>query len=167
MCLSQMTACVPDFIERQAPDQGEFTQLCSLEASGEPFARVYGVVLPLFNVAIHTWMVVNPGGGEPSERWEVWPIPDGPYGHVRRNLFSLEQGLVDNGSFVLGEVVGEEARPIVEFVRSEAPEYPCVANYVLAPGPNSASFLQWIIDETGLGVELPPAVIGKDTPCVP
>lgn len=159
---------MPDIVSLQIPGQVDFAPLESLESSGEPFVRIYGVALPPFDaIAIHAWVVVNPGGGAASERWEVWPEAGGPYEYVRHNLFEVEEGLDHHDAFVIAERTGDDAAAIVEFVRTMAPMYPCRDTYVLIPGPNSASFVQWVIDKTGLDVELPPSVIGKDVPCTP
>ena len=162
------SACVPDIVSLQIPDQSPFESLASLEATGDPFVRIYGVALPPFDaIAIHTWVVVNPGAGAPSGRWEVWPEAGGPYDYVRMDFFELEAGLPAHEAFAIAELVGDEAVSVVDFVRAMAPEYPCRDTYVLVPGPNSASFVQWVIDQTALDVELPLSAIGQDTRCAP
>ncbi len=152
------------------PDQTPFPPLTAFIGSTDAVARLYGATIPgIEAIAIHPWFAIRAAGARTFTRWEVWQDAGGPYGHVRKNLMSASSHVGGGPSFVLAQLRGAAAEPIVEFVETQSPDYPCRNRYVLFPGPNSNSYAQWVLEETGWDVTLPPTAIGKDVPanCTP
>jgi hypothetical protein len=84
-------------------------------------------------------------------------------GYVRLNRLPPEADLGASGVVVLAELRGPEADPVVEFITSRSPDYPCRDAYFLL-GPNSNTYVQWVLDQTGWQVELPLTAIGRNAP---
>ena len=95
------------------------------------------------------------------DRWELWQTAGGPYGHLRRNLQAPESDVGADGVFVVAELVGPAAEPVVDFITDRSPTYPCRNTYFFL-GPNSNTYPQWVLDNTGWNAELPATAIGKD-----
>ena len=55
---------------------------------------------------------------------------------------------------------GEEARRIAK-VLSDVKTYPCCHRYHYWPGPNSNSFVAWVLREAGIKHRLDPRGIGR------
>jgi hypothetical protein len=66
------------------------------------------------------------------------------------------------GTYLIAERVGPDAEPVVDYIERQAPAYPCRKGYVLLPGPNSNSFVKWMLRHAGWDLELPPAALGWD-----
>ena len=132
----------------------------------EPLVRIYGA-----NVwgirgrfAVHTWIATKAANANAYTIYQVigW--------HLRRKgtVVSITQGRPDRdwlGSppILLHEVSGERAGEMIEGIHSAALSYPYSREYVMWPGPNSNSFLQWVVMEVeGLNVDLPAKAIGKN-----
>lgn len=117
-------------------------------------------------IAVHYWFVVYDDAGA-CQRWEVWQTPNagGPgagrsYGHVHCNL---KQPLADvgGGRTQLAAVwEGADAMRLAA-VLSEAPSYPWSNRYRYWPGPNSNSFVAWVLQRAGVRYALHWKGIGK------
>lgn len=148
----------------EVPDQSEFAPLEELAENQGPVARLY--IAPTAGVGLfvtHAWFVVKEPDAHTFDRWEVSLHSDEPYGYVRWNIREPEE-YFGFDVFVLSELVGEEAREVVDFVNRESPVYPCRHFYLYYPGPNCNTYAQWVLDRTGWDVRLPPTALGKDTP---
>lgn len=145
------------------PDQADFAPLLSLADSDQAVVRIYAATLPgTAGLAAHAWFVVKSAEANTFDRWEVWLEGAGPFGFVHKNLFAPEQDIGYEGVFVLAELIGLRAEPVVDFIQTESPEYPCRNTYVPLPGPNSSTYVQWVLDHTGWQVLLPPVIIGEN-----
>ncbi len=154
------TACL---ILSAPPDQNQFLPLESLRDNGLAVARIYAAPIPAMpGIAVHTWLVVKEANAPSFDRWEVWQTARGPYQHVRHNLMSPTRDVGAEGTYLVAEVIGPEAEPIVEFVVSQSPSYACRGTYTYFPGPNSNTYTQWVLDNTAWNATLPPSAIGKD-----
>lgn len=148
------------------PDQSEFASLDELAESQEPVARLY--IAPTAGasfVATHAWFIVKEADVDTFDRWEVSSHSGEPYGYVRKNLREPEEYHSAGGVFVLAELIGEEARAVVEFINQESPRYPC-RNLYHYLGTNCNTYAQWVLDQTGWEIELPFTALGKDTPAL-
>jgi len=134
---------------------------------GEPAALVGSAALmhPLNDLARHPWVALRDRDGH-WERWEVMCCPEdgGEMGTVRHS--SIDP-LDDHGGGggdvrVHGVWRGAEAERIATCVRREAPAYPYRDRYHAWPGPNSNTFVDWLIRTCSLHVDLPGPNIGKD-----
>lgn len=149
-----------------APDQSSFAALAALTESDLAIARLYAAPVPGIGLfASHPWFVVKRAESRGFDRWEVWPEAGEPYGYVRQNLFPAEGDVISDGANIIAELQGAAAEPVVDFIYSQSPSYPCRDTYVLFPGPNSSSYAQWVLEGTGWSATLPPTAIGKDLSC--
>lgn len=147
------------------PDQSEFESLASLSANGKIVVRLYAEPIPgLESIAIHPSFVLKWADETAFDRWEVWRSTGGPYGHVRKNRNGPTSVVGAGGEYVLAELIGPAAEFVVAFIETESPDYTCRNHYVYFPGPNSNTYAQWILDNTGWDVNLPAAALGKDVP---
>lgn len=94
-------------------------------------------------------------------RYDVvgWGLP------VRRNAFVADAYWYGNRPYVVTEITGADAALLIPRVEAAIAEYPYAApgTYAPWPGPNSNSFVAWVVrNSEGLAVELPPVAIGKD-----
>jgi hypothetical protein len=115
-------------------------------------------------IARHPWVAVR-GAGEPWQRWEVMCCPDGDeLGTVESSDISplSDYGAGGGDVRVHGVWEGDEAARIVDCVRREAPRYPHRHRYQVWPGPNSNTFVDWVIRACDLDVDLPAPSVGKD-----
>jgi hypothetical protein len=146
------------------PDQSLFAPLSTIQQEGQALARLYAAPIPgLEALAAHHWFVIQAAGSDTLTRWEVWPEAGGPHGHVRRNLFAPEEDLGAAAHYIITELTGPEAQPVVDFIESQSPTYPCQDYYMLL-GPNSTTYARWVLDNTAWTIPLPGAAIGHDAP---
>ncbi len=149
----------------QPPDQTPFSPLDSLCHDGEAFVRLYAAPLPLVeSIAIHAWFVVKHADSAELHRWEVWVSAAEPYSYVREDLFPPEGDMGAGRAYVLAELTGAASEPVITFIETRSPDYPCRGHYSLVWGPNSSTYVQWVLTESGWGVVLPPSAMGKDVP---
>jgi hypothetical protein len=110
--------------------------------------------------------------------WIAWKLPDDDSytvaqvtgWRVRRGLPSLsvehdlpDRRWFDNEPTIIDEFHGAEAEVIIEQVKKLISDYPFKDIYTLWPGPNSNTFVAYVIREIPeLKVELPSHAIGKD-----
>ena len=108
--------------------------------------------LPLIGViAHHYYFVVTDDAGR-CRRWEVWQTKNAggiSTGHVHCDLKGPEDGVGGGPSRVAMEWEGEEARAIAA-VLEKAADYPYCERYVMWPGPNSNTYVAWVLKEAGV-----------------
>ena len=56
--------------------------------------------------------------------------------------------------------------PFIEFIQQQSPLYPARDCFSLIAGPNSNTYVQWVIDNSGWDVVLPPLATSADVPPV-
>lgn len=116
------------------------------------------------NYAVHSWIATKTKDATAYEVYQVvgW--------RSRRGLpvVSIEEDLPDRKWFdhepeLLFELKGPEAEKMIPRLKKAAHDYPYQNFYRLWPGPNSNSFIAYMIRHTpGISLELPPHAIGKD-----
>lgn len=119
---------------------------------------------PLDDLARHPWVAIRDRGGA-WERWEVMCCADGsPMGTVRRTQTPPLSDHGGGGGDVRIHAVwrGAEAERIAACVRREGPRYPYRGSYHTWPGPNSNTFVDWLLRACHMHVDLPATSIGKD-----
>ena len=111
--------------------------------------------------AWHYWFVVSDETGR--HRWEVWQTKNAGgscFGHVHCDLKRPEDGVGGGPSRVSKVWEGEAARRIAAILK-DAASYPYCERYRLWPGPNSNTFVAWVLREAGVGEPLDPRGIGR------
>lgn len=148
--------------QNDIPDQSQFASLDSCANDGQALARVYGAPAPPVGcIAIHTWFVVKNREATQFDRWDLIQDSAGPFGHIQKNILPPESGVGAGGTFIIAELKGLEAEPIVEFIQNESQNYPARDCYYFL-GPNSNTYIRWTLKQTGWDIELPDMAIGKN-----
>jgi hypothetical protein len=97
-------------------------------------------------------------------RWEVWQSPNvggTSWGHVHRDLMSPDADVGAGGSAVVREWHGRDAEVLLATLRT-SPNYPQRDRYLAWPGPNSNTYVRWVLAESGMRANLGPKAVGKD-----
>jgi hypothetical protein len=116
-------------------------------------------VLGLF--AAHYWFVVWTADG--CHRWEVWQTANAggrSVGHVHCDLKPPDAGVGGGPSRTIARFGGDRALAIAR-VLDGASVYPYCDRYLAWPGPNSNTFVSWVIDRAGIAHRLGWRALGK------
>jgi hypothetical protein len=98
--------------------------------------------------AEHHWLQID--RGDDVDRWEVWQSPDQggeSWGHLHRNLLPRSVGVGNGPGRNLMRWSDELACRLVERIESSPLEYPWRDWYRAFPGPNSNTFVQWVLQD--------------------
>ena len=121
--------------------------------------------VPLGAIAAHYWFnVVDPVSGA-CDRWEVWQRKNAggvSIGHVHCNLKQPDDGVGGGPAQLAAEWSGDAARQIFAILERAWKEYPYRDRYLPWPGPNSNTFVAWVLRAAGIEFPLPWKAIGKD-----
>jgi hypothetical protein len=112
-------------------------------------------------IAWHYWFVVSDGTGR--HRWEVWQTKNAGgscVGHVHCDLKAPEDGVGGGPSRVAALWAGDEALRIAAVLR-EVQNYPNCETYRMWPGPNSNTFVVWVLRQAGVEHTLDRRGIGR------
>jgi hypothetical protein len=115
-------------------------------------------------IAAHYWFVVFDPVSRQWHRWEVWQVKEAggqSIGHVHCDLMHPDSGVGGGAYRIVAEWGGSAARAICA-VLTHAQDYPYRDRYRAWPGPNSNTFVAWVLREAGLHHSLDPRAIGKD-----
>lgn len=119
---------------------------------------------PLRLVAVHYWFVeFDPDEGR-WHRWELWQEADAggtSWGHVHKDLIPPGHGLNRFPPQVMAEWRGAAARDL-RAALAASPEYPYRDRYLAWPGPNSNTYIAWVLRRAGVSADLDPRGIGRD-----
>lgn len=114
--------------------------------------------------AVHTWLATKAAGADHYVVHQVvgWNLRN------RGTVVASGPDLPDRRWYdaepqLLAELRGAPAAALIEQVAAAVVRYPYAAEYGLWPGPNSNTFIAFVLREVpGLGFELPATAIGKD-----
>lgn len=114
-------------------------------------------------LALHHWYVIwQPSA--PPERWEIWQTPNlgaNSWGHLHQNLMSWDCGVGNGPSWLVTEWVGSKAIELLDILRTSPHNYPHTHQYLYFPGPNSNTYAQWILKQSGSPHPLSWRAVGK------
>lgn len=130
------------------------TQLVQLRA-----AKIPGII---GLIAVHYWLVIVKKSQ--CDRWEVWQKANCgklSWGHLHKNLMVYNQGVGNGDSWVEYEWEGEKADRLIEIIENSPYTYPFNYKYRYFPGPNSNTYVQWILKEAKTDYRLGKLGIGK------
>ena len=102
-------------------------------------------------LAVHYWFVVEQHGRR--HRWEVWQTAHAggtSVGHLHRDLKPPEADVGGSPSRVAAEWRGEAAERIAAVLSRCSNDYPFCARYFPWPGPNSNTFVAWVLARAGI-----------------
>ncbi|NJM30193.1 MAG: DUF3750 domain-containing protein [Rhizobiales bacterium] len=111
--------------------------------------------------AEHMSIVLKEQGASEWVRYDVvgWGNP------VRRNNYPADAYWYGNKPYVVYRLEGVEAAALIPKIAASVAAYPFAqrGSYTVWPGPNSNTFVAWVVRNTeGFAAELPPAAVGKD-----
>ena len=111
--------------------------------------------------AEHMSIVVKPARAGDWTRYDVvgWGDP------VRRDAYAADAFWYGNKPYIVHSVSGAKAENLIPRIVQSIALYPYAVrgDYTVWPGPNSNSFVAWVVRNTeGFAAELPPIAIGKD-----
>jgi Protein of unknown function (DUF3750) len=115
--------------------------------------------------ASHYWFVVFDETSGECERWEVWQTPDAgglSFGHLHCNLKTPDAGVGGGPSSVATQWRADDALRIRDALKSAEKDYPFRDRYLPWPGPNSNTFVAWVLRRAGIEFALSWKAIGKD-----
>ena len=119
--------------------------------------------LPLIGaIAVHYWFVVYEDAGT-CHRWEVWQTKNAggtSFGHVHCDLKAPADGVGGGPSRLAATWTGDQAARIAKVLADPA-SYPHCALYRYWPGPNSNSFVAWVLRRAGIQYALHWKGIGR------
>jgi hypothetical protein len=134
-------------------------------ATTEAVVQVYGAAVYGWRgaVADHTWVTVKPANAVEYTIYQVvgWRLRRG------MSVVSVGSGVPDRywyGSVpdLHLDIRGEAAAELIDHIDLAARSYPYTDQYVMWPGPNSNSFVQWIaLEVPQMGLKLPWRAWGK------
>lgn len=114
--------------------------------------------------AVHTWIATKSKSAPTYITYHVtaWGT------RVSGKAITIKPDIPDRrwygaDAVLLAEVRGEKAEQAIRKIEMAAKEYPYHDFYRMIPGPNSNSFVSFVLRRTPeIGVELPPHAIGRD-----
>jgi len=119
-------------------------------------------VLRLF--AAHYWFVVWDDDG--CHRWEVWQTKNAggrSIGHLHCDLKTPDAGVGGGPARTAAQWSGDDAAAI-KAVLLDAHRYPHCDRYLAWPGPNSNTFVSWVLRRAGIAQRLGWMALGKRYP---
>jgi len=100
----------------------------------------------LGKIAVHHWFVIS--YAQTEIRWEVWQSTNaGPecWGHLHRNLMPPRFWPHKDTPVLHREWSGQDAQRIAARIQASPEQYPWCQQYRYWPGPNSNTYVQWIL----------------------
>lgn len=124
-----------------------FAQLMSQPSEFETIVDLWSARIPgLGRFAEHHWLVVCCESN--ADRWEVWQTPsecETSWGHLHRNLMRPSSGVGNGPGRVVRRWTGDDAVYLSHRIESSPTAYPWHDRYRVFPGPNSNTYVQWVL----------------------
>jgi hypothetical protein len=118
-------------------------------------------------IAVHYWYVLL--REDQQERWEIWQKPSlskESWGHLHKNLMPIDSGVGNGGSWLENSWTGQRAHQLAEIITNSPKTYPHNYCYRYFPGPNSNTYVQWILNQANNNYRLSIKGIGKNYPAL-
>ena len=121
--------------------------------------------IPVGWIADHCWFTHYDAVCERWHRWEVWQDADAggkSWGHVHQNLMDPGANIGGGPCIVVREWSGEEAGRLMQIIQATPEEYPHRNRYWPWPGPNSNTYVAWVLQRAGFTGVLGRRALGKN-----
>jgi hypothetical protein len=148
-------------------ERGPFVDpMSAFERPNRPVVQLARARLPqpLTALAVHYWFNAYEPRTLRWERWELWQTAGSnvtSWGHIHRDLMSPMSNVGGGEALVEAQWTGAEAERLISVLHH--PElYADRDVYRAWPGPNSNTYVAWILRESGVPFDLSPMAIGKD-----
>ncbi|TVQ42592.1 MAG: DUF3750 domain-containing protein [Gloeocapsa sp. DLM2.Bin57] len=115
------------------------------------------------NIAVHYWLVI--WQNQSVERWEVWQRANCcqySWGHLHKNLLQYSQGVGNGDSWLEAQWLDSEADLLINTIKNSPEIYPYKYKYRYWPGPNSNTYVQWVLNEAKTNHYLSYLGLGKN-----
>lgn len=134
------------------------TSIVQLKAAKIPY---------ISRIAVHYWFVISQNFNNQTkiERWEIWQKANaGPHswGHLHKNLLPPQSGVGCGDSWVEKQWTGAEAEILSRIIQNSPHSYQHKHLYRYWPGPNSNTYIQWVLRQAKINYLPGPLGIGKD-----
>lgn len=109
---------------------------------------------------VHTWIATKPAGASSYLVHQVtrWSHPSAT---TRRS--APDRAWFGNPPWLLADYRGDAAARMIPLITDAVAAYPLSGHYQAWPGPNSNTFVAWVVRQVpGLRVQLPALAVGKD-----
>lgn len=147
---------------RRVPDQSQF--LVMSDRPAELVVQLRCAKIPQAKaIADHCWFAEFDPGGRRWHRWEVMHFSAGRWGHVQRDLMTADSGVGAGPSWVLHEFRGPRAERLRD-VLHDPQRYPFRDRYRYWPGPNSNTYVAWVLREADVEASLSGTAYGRGYP---
>ncbi len=113
-------------------------------------------------IAVHYWYVVIRENKQ--DRWEIWQTPNlsqDSWGHLHKNLMNPESGVGNGNSWLANSWTNELGNQLAETIEKSPMIYPYNYCYRYFPGPNSNTYVRWILKQTKCDYPLSFKAIGQ------
>jgi hypothetical protein len=114
-------------------------------------------------IAVHYWFVIITE--KQKDRWEIWQNPhrsSQSWGHLHKNLMHYENGVGNGASWLEQEWNDYTALQIAEIIENSPQTYQYNYYYRYYPGPNSNTYIQWVLNQAKIDYDLSNKGIGKN-----
>lgn len=129
----------------------------------EVIVHLRAAKIPLIGfIALHYWYVVIKS--QQQDRWEIWQKPSltrESWGHLHKNLMPVNSGVGNGASWLETSWQGDLAQQLATIIESSPATYPYNQCYRYFPGPNSNTYVQWILKQVDSNYRLSFKGIGK------
>lgn len=129
----------------------------------ETIVQLRAAKIPIIgSIAFHYWYVVIRGNQQ--DRWEIWQKPSlsrESWGHLHQNLMPPDSGVGNGSSWLETSWTGELGNELARTIEESPIIYPYNHCYRYFPGPNSNTYIQWILNQTNCHYRLSIKAIGK------
>ena len=113
-------------------------------------------------IAVHYWYVII--RGKQKDRWEVWQtqsLSQDSWGHLHKNLMPSENGVGNGASWCETIWTDTLGNKLAETIENSPIIYPYNYSYRYFPGPNSNTYVKWILKQANCDYRLSIKGIGQ------
>ena len=113
-------------------------------------------------IAVHYWYVIIRENQQ--DRWEIWQTPhvsQHSWGHLHKNLLSPFSGVGNGNSWLANSWTNELGNQLAETIEKSPIIYPYNHCYRYFPGPNSNTYVRWVLNQTECDYSLSVKAIGQ------
>nr|WP_251977465.1 DUF3750 domain-containing protein [Salinicola sp. S1-1-2] len=109
---------------------------------------------------VHTWIATKAAG---ASRYRVYQVLSWRRPTVESGYAPPDRQWYGNSPTLLADIRGEPAARAIDTIEDVVPQYPEADRYRIWPGPNSNTFIAWVVRQVPeLSVDFPPNALGKD-----
>ena len=115
--------------------------------------------------AVHPWLLIKEKGLDNFQRIEILGWRQGSLGKISIKNGGLDSNWFGNPAELVHELSGRQAEIAIPKIYQLIKDYPYKEDYKAYPGPNSNTFMSYIVENTNeIVTTLPPLAIGQRYP---